>query len=147
MPIIPALPIPRAMRLPFLVAAALVAALPALAADPVGGADVVSLRDSGRLIAGKARIQTEWKGHAWTFANEANRAAFEANPRAYAPAFGGNCPVALSEGRRQPGSAQFFVVVGGTLYLTSGREARQKMQTDPQPILSRAGAAWNKGKR
>lgn len=125
----------------------LFSALPALADQALGGADVVSLHDSGRLIDGKPGISTEWKGRVWTFANEANRAAFEANPRAYAPGFGGNCPVALSEGRRQPGSAHFSVVVGGTLYVTTDGHAKQRMQSDPQPILRRAHETWGKGKR
>lgn len=129
---------------PLAAAFAAVIALPALAGGVIGGADVVSLRDSGRLVQGKPGILTEWKGSAWTFANEANRAVFEANPRAYAPAFGGNCPVALSQGRELPGSPSFFIVIDGTLYLTSGQDARQQMQTDPQTIIGRARAAWKK---
>ena len=147
MPIVLRLPMPCRSRLPMLAAAVLMGALPVLADDATGGVDVVSLRDSGRLIEGKTVFSTQWKGRAWTFSSEANRAAFESNPRAYAPGFGGNCPVALSEGRRQPGSPRFAVVVGGTLYFTSNGEARQRMQSDPQPVLDRAGAAWGKGHR
>lgn len=130
------------LRLVPIVAVMMLAALPALADSALGGVDVVSLRDSGRPIPGNGDISTEWKGSAWIFANEANRAAFESNPRAYAPGFDGNCPVSLSEGRRRPGSPQFPVVVAGTLYLTMDGAAQGRLKADPDPILGRAAKAW-----
>ncbi|SDW13349.1 YHS domain-containing (seleno)protein [Paracoccus sanguinis] len=118
------------------------AAGPVWAQTAVGGMDVVSLRDSGRAIAGDDAISTHWRGREWSFANEANRATFESNPSAYAPGFGGNCPVALSEGARRPGLPDFPVVIGGRLYLTSSGAAQSAMRADPDAILGRAATAW-----
>lgn len=113
-----------------------------MAEDALDGMDVVSLRDAGRMAAGGDDITTHWRGREWHFTNEANRAAFEANPRAYAPGFGGNCPVALAAGRRSPGNPALFVIVGDTLYLTSTANARDLLQTDPEPILRAARTEW-----
>src|SRR5690606_35711605 len=49
-------------------------------AQALGGMDPVSLRDAGRPVGGDAAISTHWKGREWRFSNDANRAAFEANP-------------------------------------------------------------------
>ncbi|MGU5403966.1 hypothetical protein, partial [Acinetobacter baumannii] len=61
-----------------------------------------------------------------------------------APGFGGNCPVALSEGERRPGRPELFVVVEKTLYLASSPAARQRLSDDPQPVLKRAKVEWKR---
>lgn len=132
---------------PSLLVAVLVAAVVPLGgaqAQALGGMDAVSLRDAGRVVGGEPSISTHWKGHEWRFANEANRAAFEANPRVYAPGFGGNCPVALAEGERRPGKPDLFVVVERTLYLTSSADARQRLRDDPHAVLKRAARQWKR---
>lgn len=110
----------------------------------LGGVDAVSLRDAGRTIGGDPSISTHWKGREWRFANEANRAIFEANPRVYAPGFGGNCPVALSQGERRQGLPELFVVVEKTLYLTSSPAARQRLREDPAQVLELANSQWKR---
>ena len=64
--------------------------------------------------------------------------------RAYAPGFGGNCPVALAEGERRPGQPELFVVIGKTLYLTSSPAARRRLTEDPGSVLKRASAQWKR---
>lgn len=144
--------VPRArLRLSLLAVALVAAFLPPAQAqsmpEALGGMDAVSLRDAERPVGGDPGISTHWKGHEWRFANEANRATFEANPRAYAPGFGGNCPVALSDGERRPGKPELFVVVGKTLYLTSSPAARQRLSADPAGVLERASAQWKRLRR
>jgi len=117
------------------------------AREALGGMDAVSLRDAGRPVGGNPSISTRWKGHEWRFANEANRAAFEANPRVYAPGFGGNCPVALADGERRPGQPELFVVIDKTLYLTSSAEARRRLNQNPAEVLERAAAQWKRLRR
>lgn len=127
-----------------LLGAALVALVPPgpAQAQALGGLDAVSLRDAGRVVGGEPSISTHWKGNEWRFANEANRAMFEANPRFYAPGLGGNCPVAMAEGERRPGLPELFVVVGKTLYLTSSPDARERLRQDPEGIIKRATRQW-----
>lgn len=116
------------------------------AAQALGGLDVVSLRDAGRTVGGDAAISTHWKGREWRFSNDANRTAFEANPGAYAPGFGGNCPVGLADGERRPGEPQYFVVMDGKVYLAGSAGARERLRREPA-ILDLAARAWKRQSR
>lgn len=117
--------------------------LPALAEDwAMDGYDAVGFLDSGRPVPGRGDITTLWKGKVWHFATEENRSRFEADPRSFAPAFGGLCPVALAEGRQVPGDPRHFVVIGNRLYLVGSSRAARKLQQAPRDILARAQESW-----
>ncbi|MDN3711934.1 hypothetical protein QWZ10_09070 [Paracoccus cavernae] len=69
----------------------------------LNGMDPVAYRAKGEAVPGQGNIVTLWHGMAWHFSSEENRASFEADPRAYAPALDGNCVIAMAEGRAEPG--------------------------------------------
>lgn len=120
-------------------------ALPACADDwAMGGFDAVSFAQSSQPLPGRSDIATMWKGELWHFASEENRARFEADPRSYAPAFGGLCPVALSQGRRLPGDPRHFVIIGDKLYLLRSDRAERRFKAEHRAILARAGEIWAK---
>lgn len=119
------------------------AAVPALAQDwALGGYDPVGYGSDGRAVPGRSDIATMWQGKLWHFASEENRTRFEADPRAFAPAFEGNCVVSLSEGRRERGDPRHFALLGGTLYLTRSGATEQQFRRDPQGTVERARQAW-----
>lgn len=122
---------------PVLVCLALAA--PAAHADvwAMGGYDPVALMDSD-TVAGRPDLVTNWQGKQWHFANDENRAAFEANPRAYAPGLDGYCVVALSEGRLEPGDPRNFVVIGNRIYLLGSAQRRAQLLDNPREILMQA---------
>ena len=118
-------------------------ALPVMAQDwAIDGFDAVGFLESGRPIPGRGDISTLWKGKVWHFATEENRNRFEADPRSFAPAFGGLCPVALSEGRRVAGDPRYFVIIENRLYLVGSNRAVRKLQQAPREVLSRARERW-----
>lgn len=108
----------------------------------LGGYDVVSYLRDGRPQPGRSDISTTWKGQQWHFRNEENRARFEADPRAYAPGFGGLCAVALAEGRREEGDPRHFVVIGSRLYLLHSAGAERRIMSAPREILMQAKQGW-----
>lgn len=108
------------------------------------GIDPVGYSRAGAAVPGRSDIVTMWHGQSWHFASEENRAAFEANPRVYAPGLGGLCVVALSEGRSEPGNPRYFAVIGQRTYLLRSESAREKLLADPQHVLMRAKATWAK---
>lgn len=116
---------------------------PALAQDwALDGFDPVGYQAEGRAVPGRNDISTLWKGLVWHFANVENRARFEADPRSFAPGLNGFCPVALSEGRLEPGDPRHFVIVGNRVYLLrSGADQRRFMQ-EPREILMKARKIW-----
>jgi YHS domain-containing protein len=118
-------------------------ALPAAAQDwALGGYDPVAYVVAGRPVPGRRDIATMWKGKLWHFASETSRARFEADPRAYAPRFGGHCPLSIIEGRPEMGDPRYFAVIGGDLYLLRSGEAERRLRQDPRAVLERARAAW-----
>ncbi|WP_405402988.1 YHS domain-containing (seleno)protein [Paracoccus sp. Ld10] len=120
-------------------------ALPAAAQDwAVGGFDPVGYVQAGRPIPGRSDIATMWKGQLWHFASEENRARFEANPRSFAPALGGMCPVSIIDGRPQMGDPRHFAVVAGRLYLLESGVAERRLTSDPARIVDEARGMFRK---
>ena len=131
------------MRHLILTLALSLSALPAAAQNwALGGFDPVSYASDGRAVPGRSDISTMWQGQLWHFVSEENRARFEADPRAFQPAFEGSCVVSLAEGRREPGDPRYFARVGGTLYLTRSGQAQQELAQDPRGIIDRATTNW-----
>ena len=133
--------LPRVM--PLAIAAALaVGALgsaPASAQDvAVGGMDTVELYVTGRSVPGRPDLMTAWHGHAWLFVSDINRAAFDADPRRYAPGFDGLCPAALAAGSRVQGRPELAVMIGGRVYLSSSEALRDELLADPDGVLAAA---------
>lgn len=106
------------------------------------GFDAVNFLEQGQPVPGRGDIATMWKGQVWHFATEENRSRFEADPRSFAPAFGGLCPVALSKGRRVQGDPRHFVVIDNRLYLVGSAKAEQELRRDPRGVLDRASMDW-----
>lgn len=137
----------RRLALP-LAAATCLLPLSARAQDwALNGMDPVAYRAKGEAVPGQGNIVTLWHGMAWHFSSEENRASFEADPRAYAPALDGNCAVAMSEGRAEPGDPRFFVIIEHRTYLTGSAAARERLRRDPKQILRAAKATYESESR
>lgn len=151
------MPAARPLAVPALAAlhAALVAlALTALMAVPVraqmaapdhlalGGYDPVAYFTEGRAVPGERGIAVKWRGRMWRFSSAANRNAFEANPHAFLPQFGGACVVALSEGRIEAGVPTEFLLHGGRLYLLGSASRRLELAESLVARLDQAAAHW-----
>lgn len=68
-------------------------------------------------MMGSPEHALEWNGATWHFANADNRATFEADPEAYAPAFGGYCAYAASRGYVATTVPEAWTVTEGRLFL------------------------------
>ncbi|MDO5647301.1 YHS domain-containing (seleno)protein [Paracoccus sp. (in: a-proteobacteria)] len=108
----------------------------------LGGYDPVGYAQQGHATPGRNDIATMWRGKVWHFASEENRQRFESNPRSFVPAFDGNCPVALAEGRKQNGDPRHFAVVGGQLYLLQSDSAERRLRQSPEQVIDRARDVW-----
>ncbi|GGK23498.1 YHS domain-containing (seleno)protein [Salinarimonas ramus] len=134
-------------------AAALLRTGPARAdADPVytgrfsslalGGYDPVAYFREGRPVEGTRAHETEWNGATWRFASADNLAAFEADPEAYAPQYGGYCAWAAAEGYRAPGDPNFWRIVDGKLYVNYDGNVQRTWEGDVSGFIARADANW-----
>ncbi|SMO66398.1 hypothetical protein SAMN06265380_104219 [Ruegeria faecimaris] len=132
--------------------AACVIALPAFAQDlPVfyrtdgaamAGYDAVSYFNGETPVRGQPEYAVMWKGAEWHFATAENRDAFEMNPRAYAPQFGGYCAFAMAQGELVSTDPTIWQVIDGRLYLTHSPEIERIWQTDTAAYIREAEAHW-----
>ncbi len=144
---------PRLTRLLFLCGLlALTAAHAARAADPIytrplrslalDGHDPVAYFERGRPVPGTAEIQTSWSGATWRFASEENRAAFLADPTAYAPQYGGYCAWAVSQGKLAPGNPENWSIVGGKLYVNYDAAVQRRWTAGQEGFIEQADRRW-----
>ena len=108
----------------------------------LGGHDVVAYFTEGRPVAGDARHALKWRGAVWLFASPEALLAFEMNPRAYAPRFGGYCAWALSEGRLAPGDPAAFAIRDGRLYIAHSPELLARWLEDADRRIDAARTLW-----
>jgi len=87
--------------------------------DGVGlyGYDPVSYF-AGRPTEGRRNITREFRGVTYRFATAANKAAFDADPAKYEPAFGGWCAYAMAEnGDTVEVDPESYKIVDGQIFL------------------------------
>jgi len=141
------------LRFAFLAALALLfhPARPALADQPmfhaeeglaVAGYDTVAFFVEGRAVQGLPDHAVMWKGAVWRFVSADNQGRFEADPRAYAPVFGGYCAYAVSQGYLLSGSPQAWQIVDDELYLLYSPEVQDIWRSEMSDLIVMAHGNW-----
>jgi len=115
-----------------------------LAEDGVAirGFDPVAYFTEGRPVRGSAAFTHEWGGATWRFASAANRDQFAADPGRYAPAYGGFCAFAVSEGYTAPTDPNAWRIVEGRLFLNYDRSVQRRWERDIPGRIARGDANW-----
>lgn len=118
------------------------------------GFDVVAYFDDGKAIKGEPWIVVTWQGAKWCFVSEKNRKAFQADPEAYAPQYGGYCALGVAkedaesaEDTPMSGKASAFVIYQGKLYVFHNPRIQAAWQDDPEAFIATADAHWERWKR
>ncbi|MDX1634604.1 MAG: YHS domain-containing (seleno)protein [Marinobacter sp.] len=107
-----------------------------------GGYDTVSYFETGQPVKGSSEYTTEYQGATWRFASADNLARFQADPERYAPAYGGYCAWAVSQGYLAKGDPQHWAIRGGRLYLNYNQSVQQKWLEDPEAHIREADDNW-----
>ena len=108
----------------------------------VDGSDVVAYFTDSKPVMGRKDITHDWMGATWRFASEANRAAFAADPEAYAPQFGGYCAYAVANGATAPTVPEAWRIVDGKLYLNFSKGVQKRWLEDVPGNIAKANANW-----
>lgn len=108
----------------------------------ISGYDTVAYFTVGEPVQGQPNITVMWKGVIWHFANLAHREAFEANPRAYAPQYGGYCAYAVSLGHRDSTQPEAWHIVNGKLYLIHNPMVHRLWTRDINGNIAKANGNW-----
>jgi len=110
----------------------------------VSGYDPVAYFNEGKPVEGRSEHELEWNGATWRFASAENLAAFEADPEAYAPQYGGYCAWAVSQGYTASTDPTAWRIVDGKLYLNYSRGVQRRWETDVPGNITKADANWPK---
>ena len=108
----------------------------------MAGYDAVSYFNGGTPVQGLPEFSVMWKGAEWHFVSAENRDAFEMNPRAYAPQFGGYCAYAMAQGQLVSTDPNLWQVVDGRLYLTHSPEIELIWNSDAPEYIRMAESFW-----
>ncbi len=108
----------------------------------MAGYDAVSYFNDGVPVRGQPEYAVVWKGAEWHFASAENREAFERDPRAFAPQFGGYCAYAMALGELSSTDPTLWDVVDGRLYLTHSPQIDAMWHEDQAEYIRMAEKNW-----
>ena len=108
----------------------------------IDGTDPVAYFTESKPVAGDPSITHEWMGTTWQFSTEDNRAAFAADPEAYAPQFGGYCAWAVAQGYTAAIDPDAWRIVDGKLYLNYSAAVQRRWEQDIPGFISQADQNW-----
>lgn len=108
----------------------------------LGGYDSVAYFTDGEPVKGSKDFETEFKGAIWRFSSQENLDAFEADPDAFRPQYGGYCAWAMDNGDLAKGNPKFWRIYEGRLYLNINRSIQKKWERDIPGFIEKADANW-----
>jgi hypothetical protein len=108
----------------------------------ISGFDPVAYFTDKKADLGRPDLELRSEGVVWRFRNPGNREAFQREPGAYSPRFGGYDPFELAHGRPVAGHPLFWAITGERLYLFYSAENRAAFVADPGSALAQAQSKW-----
>ncbi|MEN8834194.1 MAG: YHS domain-containing (seleno)protein [Pacificibacter sp.] len=137
-------PVAGALLAPFASVADEMAKMKVYTQDGVAirGADPVAYFAQNAFVQGDASHALEWGGATWHFASAENKATFMADPKTYAPQFGGYCAYAASKGALADGDPEAWTIHNGKLYLNFSKNVRTIWLEDRDANIALAEANW-----
>ncbi|TCS59573.1 YHS domain-containing protein [Primorskyibacter sedentarius] len=115
-----------------------------LTGHPLGmhGFDPVSMFEAEAPQIGDAKFTSEHDGVDYYFASAETKAAFDADPAAMLPQFGGFCAFGVYAGKKLDGDVRYADIVDGKLYLFVNQSIFEKYLEDRATIIDGAFAKW-----
>ncbi len=122
------------------------AAGPELNASSTGlalqGYDPVAYFTDGKPTKGNWKITTLHEDATYRFASKEHKAAFEADPEAYLPEYGGYCAFGAAMGFKFDGDPNYWRIVDGELFLNISQDVQERWVTDIPGFIQKADANW-----
>ena len=108
------------------------------------GYDPVAYFTKGQAMKGSEKFAHTWLGTPWHFAYAKHRDLFAADPRKYAPQFGGYCADGVAYGQKTANiDPEAWRIIDGKLYLNYDKGAAAELEEIPGQI-NKAKANWPK---
>lgn len=106
------------------------------------GHDPVAFFTIKAPVKGRPEYASQYHGARYLFVSAKNKAAFDARPDKYEPAFGGYCAYGVSRGKLVDIDVDAFQVVHDRLLLQYSTGVRDDFNRDPEGNLRKADANW-----
>ncbi len=106
------------------------------------GYDPVAYFTDGEATKGSYKITALHNDALYRFATEEHKAAFEANPEAYLPAYGGYCAFGAAMGFKFDGDPTNWKIVDNKLYLNLSQDIQQRWEGDIPGFIEKASVNW-----
>ncbi|WP_170762139.1 YHS domain-containing (seleno)protein [Ruegeria lacuscaerulensis] len=106
------------------------------------GYDPVAYFTEGAPTKGDWQITSIHNDAMYRFANEENKAAFEENPEAYLPAYGGYCAFGAAMGFKFDGDPTYWKIVDNKLYLNLSEGIQKRWEGDIPGFIEQASTNW-----
>jgi hypothetical protein len=110
----------------------------------IKGYDSVAYFTEGRAMKGKKEFAFSWQDIRWYFANAAHRDMFGANPKRYAPQFGGFCAMGMTRGKMFVADPEAWTIVDGKLYIKFNKTTRDRWRPNKAENIKKAEKNWAK---
>lgn len=110
----------------------------------VSGYDPVAYFRASKPVEGKSEYETKWNGATWRFAGAENLAAFKADPKAFAPQYGGYCAWAVSQGYTASSDPTAWRIVDSKLYLNYSHGVQRQWAEDIPGNIAKGDRNWPK---
>lgn len=110
----------------------------------MAGYDPVAYHTRGKPVPGEDGMELRWGGAVWKFVNTGNRDAFAMHPRVYVPRFAGYDAEALSRGLTVTGNPLVWAQYKGRVYLFRDIASLRTWREDPETLIGKAEANWQR---
>ncbi|MDD7805273.1 MAG: YHS domain-containing (seleno)protein [Endozoicomonas sp. (ex Botrylloides leachii)] len=109
----------------------------------VSGYDTVAYFTEGKPKKGSDRYTTKYMGAKWLFSSIENLELFKANPKKYAPQYGGYCAWAMAQGHTAKSDPKQWSIENGKLYLNYDASVKKKWLADKEESIKKADQHWS----
>jgi len=110
----------------------------------IRGYDPVAYFTEGRPVPGRSDLSVEHEGGKYLFANAANRDTFKANPKDYAPQYGGYCAYGVAVAKKFDIDPSSWRIVDGKLYFNLNPVILEKWGADTKGYIRKSEENWPK---
>ena len=110
------------------------------------GYDAITVYN-GAGVPGKDNISSVYLDGIYQFESETNKATFDANPKKYAPKYGGHCSIAVSEGALVEANPLSSLVQDGELhvfYKDADEDTQDEWNVNPIALKKQAESQWDR---
>lgn len=108
----------------------------------LAGHDAVAYFTKSKPVKGSAKFTATYNDAIYRFSSAKNRDMFSANPKKYAPQYGGFCAYGMTFGKKFEIDGKAFEIVEGKLYVNKNIDVYKAWKEDVPTHINQANDKW-----